>query len=166
MEVVWKSSILQPEILCIICTMKTKTVSAIIMLARSSKIKTATFGSARCRDSIILMLKPVNSQCTVWPRECPTMPYSELYPMNRDSLWISTNKGLSQFDPATRIFHNYTLNDGLQSDEFKLNAACKSSNGALCISAGNNGFNEFIPSALYVEKYEPPLVYEPAAYHQ
>lgn len=34
------------------------------------------------------------------------------------NLWISTNKGLSRFDPATEKFRNFAKEDGLNSNEF------------------------------------------------
>jgi signal transduction histidine kinase/CheY-like chemotaxis protein/ligand-binding sensor domain-containing protein len=76
---------------------------------------------------------------------------------DQQNLWLSTNKGLSKFDPVSRRFHNYTEADGLQSDEFKLNAAYKTSKGSL-LFGGNNGFNEFDPATLYTDTYAPPLV--------
>jgi hypothetical protein len=49
-------------------------------------------------------------------------------------LWLSTNKGLSRFDPSTRQFRNYDVNDGLQSNEF--NPALRSRAGAVRCSSG------------------------------
>ena len=38
---------------------------------------------------------------------------------NNKNLWISTNKGISRFNPATKTFKNFGIADGLQSNEFK-----------------------------------------------
>ena len=76
---------------------------------------------------------------------------------HEQKLWISTNRGLSKFDPVTRTFQNYTEDEGLQSNEFKLNAACRTSNGILYFG-GNNGFNEFDPRAIHKNPYAPPLL--------
>jgi signal transduction histidine kinase/DNA-binding NarL/FixJ family response regulator len=53
-------------------------------------------------------------------------------------LWISTNNGLSCFDPATNRFTNYTKEDGLASNQFYWNAYCRSRNGLLYFG-GLNG---------------------------
>lgn len=37
---------------------------------------------------------------------------------NMGNLWLSTNKGLCQFNPGVGVVENYGLGDGLQSDEF------------------------------------------------
>jgi two-component sensor histidine kinase len=52
---------------------------------------------------------------------------------------------LSAYDPATGKFKNYTTEDGLQEDEFKLHSALKASDGRLYFG-GVNGFNVFCPS--------------------
>ncbi|NID10213.1 hybrid sensor histidine kinase/response regulator transcription factor [Fibrivirga algicola] len=37
-------------------------------------------------------------------------------------LWLSTDKGLCRYDPATKASHNYEMSDGLPSNEFIQNA--------------------------------------------
>ena len=66
---------------------------------------------------------------------------------DRGQLWISTNRGLSQLDPATENFTNYLPQHGLQSDEFNTGAYFKSSSGTLYFG-GVKGFNYFNPEAL------------------
>lgn len=63
------------------------------------------------------------------------------------NLWISSNKGLSKFNPSTEIFKNYDVNDGLQSNEFVETSCIKRENGEL-IFGGINGFNTFYPSKI------------------
>ncbi len=46
-------------------------------------------------------------------------------------LWISTNNGLSSFDPVTERFTNYTREDGLPGNQFYWNASCLSESGML-----------------------------------
>jgi len=71
-------------------------------------------------------------------------------------LWISTNHGISRFEPETDTFKNFDSQDGLQSNEFTMGAALASPDGYLCFG-GINGFNRFHPSNL-VEDDRPPRV--------
>jgi signal transduction histidine kinase len=64
------------------------------------------------------------------------------------SLWLSTNKGLSRFEPATRQFRNYDADDGLQSNEFNSGAAFRSRSGELFFG-GIYGFNYFRPEDVH-----------------
>jgi len=47
------------------------------------------------------------------------------------SLWISTNYGLSCYNPSNNQFSNYTIEDGLNDNQFYWNASYKSSDGTL-----------------------------------
>ncbi|WNH11907.1 two-component regulator propeller domain-containing protein [Thalassobellus suaedae] len=73
------------------------------------------------------------------------------------NLWISTNKGLSKFNPTTESFKNYDVNDGLQSNEFQELARLKLENGEL-LFGGINGFNAFYPEAIIDNNYEAETV--------
>ncbi|MGH7564489.1 MAG: two-component regulator propeller domain-containing protein [Gemmatimonadota bacterium] len=72
-------------------------------------------------------------------------------------LWMSTNKGLSRFDPRTGRFRNYDVNDGLQSNEFNSGAYFKSPSGEL-LFGGLYGFNHFYPEDIRDNTYVPPIV--------
>ncbi|NOX90111.1 MAG: hypothetical protein GXO77_13915, partial [Calditrichaeota bacterium] len=74
---------------------------------------------------------------------CNNMVYAILED-NNHNLWVSTNKGISMFNPRTEQFINYTEKDGLQSAEFNLNAAYKNRAGELFFG-GINGLNYFTP---------------------
>ncbi|WP_299555835.1 two-component regulator propeller domain-containing protein [Seonamhaeicola sp.] len=63
------------------------------------------------------------------------------------NIWVSTNKGLSKFDPESETFKNYDVNDGLQDNEFQELAGLKRRNGEL-LFGGINGFNVFTPSEI------------------
>ncbi|MCJ8273590.1 MAG: ATP-binding protein [Psychrosphaera sp.] len=71
-------------------------------------------------------------------------------------LWLSTNNGLSRFDPAQQTFKNYNVNDGLQNNEFNFKAQYKSADGELFFG-GINGFNRFFPQNI-VDDTQPPAV--------
>jgi len=72
-------------------------------------------------------------------------------------LWLSTNHGISRFDPSTETFVNYGVNDGIQSYEFNHNAALKASDGYFYFG-GMNGFNRFKPDNIRINKNIPPVV--------
>ncbi|HEX9658902.1 MAG TPA: two-component regulator propeller domain-containing protein, partial [Rhodothermales bacterium] len=62
-------------------------------------------------------------------------------------LWISTNHGLSRFDPETETFKNYGVEIGLQGLEFDESAYHKSRSGEFFFG-GTNGLNAFYPNEL------------------
>ncbi len=72
-------------------------------------------------------------------------------------LWISTNKGLTLFDPVNRTFRVYTSRDGLQSDEFNTGAYYKSPEGEMFFG-GVNGLNRFFPADVRDNPHVPPVV--------
>jgi len=76
---------------------------------------------------------------------------------DRGRLWLSTNKGLSRFDPQTKTFRNYDVTDGLQSNEFNSGAYHKSRSGEMFFG-GINGFNAFLPDSIKDNPYVPPVV--------
>jgi len=66
-------------------------------------------------------------------------------------LWISSNKGLTKFDPATNAVMNFDISDGLQDYEFGELACCKLDDG-LMIFGGINGINTFYPNQIKEDK--------------
>jgi len=88
------------------------------------------------------------------------MPNNWVYGILEDgkgNLWLSTNKGLSRFDPRAETFKNYDVTDGLQSNEFKGNAYHKSNSGEMYFG-GINGFNTFFPDRIRDNPTIPPVV--------
>jgi ligand-binding sensor domain-containing protein/two-component sensor histidine kinase len=88
-------------------------------------------------------------------------PFSVINTIEEDNdghLWISTNNGLIEFDPETgKILNTYTVFDGLQSNEFNPNSACKTSNGEMFIGS-IDGINVFYPDSIIQSQYTPPVV--------
>jgi signal transduction histidine kinase/CheY-like chemotaxis protein/ligand-binding sensor domain-containing protein len=76
---------------------------------------------------------------------------------DKGNLWISTNNGLSKFNPARETFKNYSTKDGLQSSQFNRWAFLRLSTGEL-LFGGINGFNLFSPSKLR-DNLHVPAVY-------
>jgi ligand-binding sensor domain-containing protein len=73
------------------------------------------------------------------------------------NLWLSTNRGLSKFNPKTKVFKNYDESAGLQSNEFNAGAFFKSHKNRMYFG-GINGFNEFNPSAITADTITPITV--------
>jgi diguanylate cyclase (GGDEF)-like protein len=73
------------------------------------------------------------------------------------NLWLSTNEGLSKFNPKTETFRNYDTTHGLQSNEFNFGAYHRSSRGEMFFGGGN-GFNAFYPDQIRDNQHVPPVV--------
>lgn len=69
-------------------------------------------------------------------------------------LWISTERGLSRFEPKTGMFRNYTVEDGLQGDRFWSGSALRTSNGYMYFG-GNQGLNMFHPDSVRDDRVAP-----------
>jgi len=88
------------------------------------------------------------------------LPNNVIYAIESDKqgrLWMSTNNGLSCFDPKTGVFKNYDTSDGLQSNIFFWGASTKLPNGDL-VFGGINGFNIFNPEEVKDNPYAPTVV--------
>lgn len=82
------------------------------------------------------------------------------------NLWVSTNKGLSRirFKQFTLPFKkelleilNYTVEDGLQSNQFTSGAAEVDENGEMFFG-GINGLTTFLPDRITYNKFKPKVV--------
>lgn len=88
------------------------------------------------------------------------MPSQVVYGIESDResrLWLSTNNGLARFDPhmhSVKLFHQV---QGLQDDEFNVNAHFRSAEGILFFG-GNHGFNAFSPDLMASEAPAPRVV--------
>ena len=76
---------------------------------------------------------------------------------NMGYLWLSTNQGLSKFNPKEVTFKNYDVNDGLQNNEFQELAALKRKDGEM-LFGGINGFNTFYPEKITENSFEAETV--------
>ena len=69
---------------------------------------------------------------------------------------MSSNRGVSKFDPENSTFKNYTVEDGLQSDEFNGGAYYQSKSGEMFFG-GINGINAFYPESITDNLYKPQI---------
>lgn len=75
-----------------------------------------------------------------------------------NNLWISTNWGLSCFDPEKKTFQNFTKEDGLPGNEFNRYNAKRMQNGELMFG-GVDGFVIFNPNSVLQKQPAAPLVF-------
>jgi len=80
-----------------------------------------------------------------------------ILPDGEGQLWVSTNNGLSRFDPRSERFTSYDESHGLQSREFNFGAHYRARSGDLFFG-GINGFNAFNPERLVRNGHVPKVV--------
>jgi signal transduction histidine kinase/streptogramin lyase len=88
------------------------------------------------------------------------LPNDVIYGIMEDAegyLWLTTNYGLSRFDPASESFTNFTVADGLQSNEFSYNGYFLGPTGEMFVG-GIDGFNVFDPEQITASPFVPPIV--------
>jgi signal transduction histidine kinase/ligand-binding sensor domain-containing protein len=76
---------------------------------------------------------------------------------NDGAVWISTNRGLARFDPATERFRHHDISDGLQDNEFNSSAFHRAADGELFFG-GVVGVNHFYPNRLQDNPNVPSVV--------
>ncbi|MGB4974593.1 MAG: two-component regulator propeller domain-containing protein, partial [Cyclobacteriaceae bacterium] len=88
------------------------------------------------------------------------LPSNTLYGILEDdngTLWISTNNGISNYDPDTKQFRNYGLDDGLMALEFDQSAFTKGASGVFYFGNGL-GVTAFEPQYLSTNSIPPQVV--------
>ena len=93
-------------------------------------------------------------------RRSDGLPDDAVYGILEDgagNLWISTNAGLCRYNPSSGRFRNYTVQDGLQSNEFNGGAYYRSPKGEFFFG-GVRGFNAFMPDKIRDNPFIPPVV--------
>lgn len=88
------------------------------------------------------------------------LPNNVIYGIEEDSfsnIWVSTNMGLSCYSPLNDKFRNFTIDDGIQSNQFNSYSHCRTSDGQLYFG-GINGITTFRPELLIDNPYSPSPV--------
>lgn len=78
-------------------------------------------------------------------------------PDEQGFLWLSTNAGISRFDPKQHTFERFYPSDGLQGLAYIATTTYKDSMGRIYFG-GVNGTNVFRPSDIHRTKQKAPLV--------
>ena len=89
-------------------------------------------------------------------RACRAARFGAFWKMELGRLWLSTQKGISRFDPQRETFRNYDVSDGLQSNEFS--TGCYQGPNGEMFFGGTNGLNAFFPENVRDNPYVPPVV--------
>ncbi len=80
-------------------------------------------------------------------------------PDGEGSLWMSTNAGLTKYNPVSDQYLDFTVTEGLQQDEFNRLASARCTNGDI-VFGGINGLNIFNPKNVTIaeEDYSPQFL--------
>lgn len=79
-----------------------------------------------------------------------------ILPLDSNTLWLSTNHGLSKMNIKTNEFKNLDVSDGLINDEFNFGSFVKLKNGNLMFG-GTSGIDYFNPNKIEDNKFIPPV---------
>ncbi len=77
---------------------------------------------------------------------------------DEENLWISTNYGITKYNRKNNSFKIYTVEDGLQNNEFNTGAFYKAQDGEMFFG-GVNGFNRFYPGNMENNNHIPPVYF-------
>lgn len=94
-----------------------------------------------------------------WYVEKDGLPNNTIHGILEDgagNLWLSTNKGLAQLNPADNRIISYYNNEELQSNEFSDGAYYRAADGRMYFG-GVDGFNSFDPGDIRVRTYAPTV---------
>lgn len=76
---------------------------------------------------------------------------------NAGYIWVSTEGGISRFNPATNTFKNFTKEHGLPGDIYSYATALKTADGEI-VFGGINGLTIINPNEIFTNSYQSPLV--------
>jgi ligand-binding sensor domain-containing protein len=79
-----------------------------------------------------------------------------ILPDDFGNIWMPTNYGISAFNIQNKTFINYTVNDGLTSNEFNYGASLKDNLGNMFFG-GMFGFNVLTPKEFLADNIKPEL---------
>lgn len=73
------------------------------------------------------------------------------------NLWLSSMKGLCRFNSVTKAVKHFSIDDGLQGNEFRSGSCFKDADGTMYFG-GVNGFNVFHPDSIRDNPFPPRVV--------
>lgn len=87
------------------------------------------------------------------------LPSAVIYSIQSDdkgNLWMSTNNGISMFNPTTEVFQNYNVSEGVQDTQFYWGSGYKDKQGFIYLG-GVNGYNVFHPDSIDSQSIPPKV---------
>lgn len=88
------------------------------------------------------------------------LPNNVIYSIEQDmagNFWISSNIGLIEINPMAKgSYRRFTVNDGLQGNQFTVQSSLRTSDGKFYFG-GINGFNVFAPEQFKDNAWLPPV---------
>jgi signal transduction histidine kinase/ligand-binding sensor domain-containing protein len=92
-------------------------------------------------------------------RDIQNMTVYSTIPDNKGNLWMSTNAGITKYNPNSDQYLDFTVTEGLQQDEFNRLAFTQCTNGEI-VYGGINGLNIFNPKNITIqeEDYSPQFL--------
>ena len=82
-----------------------------------------------------------------------------IYSIQKDKnnkIWLSTNKGLSVFDPISETFKNFGASYNIQGEEYNSRVGFTANDGRMYFG-GMTGLNVFYPSEIFYDKKPPKM---------
>ncbi|MDD2476302.1 MAG: two-component regulator propeller domain-containing protein [Dysgonamonadaceae bacterium] len=77
---------------------------------------------------------------------------------DESNLWLSTNSGLIKYSPENGVMHNFTIHDGLKTNQFNYKSSLKTNDGTLYFGS-IDGFVRFNPSSFIESNFVSPIVF-------
>jgi signal transduction histidine kinase/DNA-binding response OmpR family regulator len=124
---------------------------------REGNIWVGTYGSGFSK----IKIQPAGKVSFTNYSETSGLCNNVVYAIQKDkngNLWLSTDNGLSRFDPKTGQFRNFYVSDGLQSNQFYWSASCTGIDGKLYFG-GMKGLNYFNPEDIRDNAFSPTVVF-------
>ena len=104
------------------------------------------------------------TQIEKWQRFTTTNPglANNIYSIEQDgdtgNFWLSTNKGLSEFDAVKKTARHYNRTDGLQGNQYNPESSLRISDGCL-LFGGIDGMDAFTPANIKASVWLPEIVF-------
>ncbi len=73
-----------------------------------------------------------------------------------EHLWLTTTRGLIDYEPRTERHRLFTTGDGLTSEQFTIKSGIQASSGKIYVGT-TNGFNAFYPKQLVTNHHVPQI---------